>query len=112
MADLLYAGADVSARNESGFTALMQAGAGSPENVKVLLDAGAEISARAEQGMTALMVAATHGSPETVAALLDAGADGSLGDEDGHTAFDYAKKINSALKGTDVYWRLNEARYK
>ena len=32
-------------------------------------------------------------------------------DEDGKTPFDYAKD-NEALRGTDAYWRLDEARFK
>ncbi len=36
-----------------------------------------------------------------IAALIDAG----------ETPFDYTKD-NKALRGTDVYWRLNEARFE
>ena len=31
-------------------------------------------------------------------------------DKDGKTALDYAKK-NEALKGTDAYWKLNDASF-
>lgn len=50
-------------------------------------------------------------TPAVVDALLKAGADAAARDRAGKTPFDFAKK-NSALKGTDAYWRLNEARFK
>jgi hypothetical protein len=37
-------------------------------------------------------------------------ADGKAKDSYGKTAFDYAQD-NEKLKGTDAYWKLNEARY-
>ena len=44
------------------------------------------------------------------AALLDARADPSARDENGQTAWDLAQN-NEGLKGTDVWWRLNDARF-
>lgn len=41
---------------------------------------------------------------------LEAGGDVHARDGSNKTPFDYAKE-NAALKGTDVYWRLNEARF-
>jgi len=49
-------------------------------------------------------------SPDVILALLEAGADGKLKSHDGMTAFDYAND-NEGIKGTDVYWLLNEARF-
>jgi ankyrin repeat protein len=49
-------------------------------------------------------------NPDCVTALLDAGADGKPTDKAGRTAFDYAKE-NQKLKGTKVYWQLNDARF-
>ena len=43
--------------------------------------------------------------------MLEAGADGKALDRSNETPFDYAKE-NPALKGTDGYWRLNEARFE
>lgn len=58
------------------------------------------------------MWAAGHNpNPEVIELLLDAGADGTLKDSRGKTAFDHAKEQNEALVGTDVYWRLNDARF-
>ena len=50
-------------------------------------------------------------TPAVVDTLLKAGADAGARDRIGRTPFDFAKK-NSKLKGTDAYWRLNEARFK
>ena len=109
---MLRAGADLNARNEDGWTALMRAaGHGTAESVKVLLDAGADVNAMDEDGRTALMWAARFGTAENVKVLLDAGADASHKDTFGKTAWDHAKK-NEALKGTDAYWMLRDARYK
>ena len=110
---LLDAGADVNARDADGETALMWAahGFGTAENVKVLLDAGADVNERDTDGETALMAAAFIGAAENVKILLDAGADTSVKGTDGMTAWDYAEN-NEKLKGTDVYWILNEARFK
>jgi hypothetical protein len=51
-----------------------------------------------------------HVNPNVVIALLDAGADGKLRDPDGKTAFDHAQE-SGALRNTDAYWRLNDARF-
>ena len=108
---LIAAGAEVNARNKSGFTPLMFA-AGNPnsEVISVLLAAGANINARNKSGFTPLIfAAAVNENPEVIIVLLDAGADGKAKCEN-KTAFDYAK-YNEHLKGTETYWRLNEAQY-
>ena len=79
--------------------------------VTALLEAGANPNARDENGQTTLHRAAEYSTPAIVAALLKAGADPATKDEKGRTAWDLAKK-NPSLKGTDVYWQLNEARFK
>ena len=104
--------ADVNARTEDGSTSLMYAaGSGTAESVKVLLDAGADVNARYENGWTSLMLAARFGAAESVKLLLDAGVDASVKDTLGKTAWDLAQE-NEALKGTDAYWMLNDARFK
>ena len=39
------------------------------------------------------------------------GCDPKARDEDGKTPWDYIQK-NDALKNTEAYWRLNEARFE
>ena len=50
-------------------------------------------------------------TPVAVELLLDRGADVKAQDTDGEIPADYADDDN-ALEGTDVYWRLNDARYE
>ncbi len=84
---------------------------GNPEVVIALLDAGANPNMQDKNRRAALHWAAEYGIPAIVAALLKAGADPAAKDEKGKTAWDLAKK-NPSLEGTDVYWQLNEARFK
>ena len=68
--------------------------------------------ARDEKGRTPLHLAAWFGKkPGVVDALLAAGADPAARDKSGKTPWDYAER-NAALKDTDVYWRLNEERFR
>ena len=109
----LDAGADLQARDEWGSTPLMWA-AGyneNPEVLQALLNAGADLEARNKDGRTPLMSAAGYNeNPEVVLALLDAGADATAKNGEGKTAWDLIQD-NEALKGSKVYWRLNEPRY-
>ena len=58
-----------------------------------------------------LFEAAKGGTADEVKAALAAGANPGARDDNGKTPFDYAKE-NEALKGTDAYWLLNEARFE
>ena len=70
------------------------------------------MEARTEDGMTPLHLAAILNSdPTIITILLDAGADAAARDRKGKTPWGYAKD-NESLRGTDAYWRLNEARFE
>ena len=109
----LKAGGDVHARDENGLTPLHSvASSETPAVVDALLEGDADVDARDENGLTPLHLAAAHSeTPAVVNALLEAGADANARDGSNKTPFDFAKG-NSAIKGTDVYWRLNEARFE
>jgi len=110
---LLEAGADVNARDKDGETALIAAATlnQNTEVISVLLKGGADINAKMQYGRTALQIAAARNqNPEVIMVLLKAGADVRGKDNFGHTAFDLAQ-TNVKLKGTDAYWKLNEAQY-
>lgn len=78
-----------------------------------LLAAGANPNARGKVGgWTPLHFAAAESeTPAVVKALLAAGADPAAKDKEGKTPWHYAQK-NAALKGTEVYWRLNDGRFR
>jgi hypothetical protein len=79
MDSLLHAGAAVSEKNQTGFTALDYASRsipdGNAEAVLFLLDHGADIEAAGEGGITPLMSSAAKGNSKLAAILLDRGAD-------------------------------------
>ena len=77
-------------------------------DVSRCLKAGARMNARNKDGATPLHRAARLSeTPAVVTVLLDAGADPAARDKAGKTPWDWIK-ADSPLKGTDVYWRLNE----
>ena len=110
VAALLEAGAHLEARDLYGKTPLHLAAHhnDSLAVVAALLDAGADFEARDESGDTPLHEAARWGSLAVVAALLDAGADPKTRGSDGRTPWEFAR-TNSALVGTEVYRRLEDA---
>ena len=80
-------------------------------DVSRCLKAGAKVSTRDESAATPLHVAASRSEvPAVVQALLDAGANPAAKDKQGKVPWDYAK-TNRALKGTEIYWQLNEGRF-
>ena len=111
---LLKAGAKIDLRDKDGWTPLHYAAAKSeaPAVLTTLLKAWSNLSARDNSGSTPLHIATRFSkTPEVVTTLLDAGANPAAIDRKGRTPWDYAKQ-NAAIKGTDVYWRLNEERFK
>ena len=113
MAALLDRGADLTARTQVGGTPLHGAAAfNDPAVVALLLDRGTAVNARDNVGTTPLHEAARwNANPAVVALLLDRGADATLRDKRNRRPADYAKE-NKQLRGTDVYWRLNDAGYE
>ena len=115
IAVLIEAGADLEAREDSlgtGQTPLHSAaGFGTAETVTALLEAGANPTARNDNGQTPLHVAAEFGTAETVTALLESGVDPNVRNNDGELPVDHAED-NEQLRGTDAYWRLNDARFQ
>lgn len=87
---LLAAGADVNARNDSGWTALKIAVLRrKQEIIKVLLGAGADTTVKDERGNSLLIDAATLGDIALVNHFAAAGVDINAGNKDGWTALVY-----------------------
>ena len=137
---LLAAGANLEARNRVGRTPLHVVVDYDYEDlvyresrhvaINSLVAAGANLDARDEDGNTPLHLAsawasriydiyAPDGWPESwddphagaaIEALLEAGADPALRNAEGRTPWELAEQ-NEALKGSDAYWRLNDAQY-
>ena len=86
-----------------------------PSVITALIEGGADPNARTKDGFTPLHMAAQHNSnpsvPSVVMALVEGGANPAAIDIDGFTPFDYALE-NDALRGTDAYWLLSDARFE
>ena len=107
---LLAAGADPMTRDEDGFTPLHLAARDNenPAVIAALVDSGADLKVRTGYGFTPLHLTT---SLAVITALLDAGADPMARNAAGETPWDLAKG-NKALKRSDAYWRLNDARFE
>lgn len=95
VSQLLAAGADPSATNNRGATALFDAR--SPDVVHLLLRAGTPIDARDENGNTAIMRLAQSGTRPTVLALLEHDPDISFRNRSNRT---FAQLLTARLGGT------------
>ena len=99
--------ADCADWNTSGFFK-----AASVNEVVACLGTGADVNARDELGSSPLQLAAMQNeNPAVIEALIAAGAEITARNSDGKLPFDYAEE-NKAIKGTKVYWKLNEGRFK
>jgi len=99
---LLAFGADVDARDNRGWTALMYAAdKGYVLSLEPLLAAKADPNVRAPDGPTALFLAVAHGHSEIITMLMEAGADPTIKGPKGMTTRDVAylqyRNINAAL---------------
>lgn len=105
---------DVHSRDETGKTPLHYAAESCftcLEAIALVLERGADVHARDEVGNTPLHLAAQKNFPEVVELLLDHHADGMAFNGDQKTAFDFARE-NQHLKGSNAYWRLNDAKFR
>lgn len=107
-------GFSVNDRNDSGATPLFYAAwlHSNFDVINLLISSGADVNVRDMADETPLHHAAKgNPNPDVITALLEAGADGSLKNANGKTPFDLAN-VNAAIKNTDAYWALNDARFK
>ena len=74
---LINAGANVNARTDGAWSALMYAANHNPRAISALISAGANVNARNNEGYSPLIFAAANGHLEAVSLLLNAGADSS-----------------------------------
>ena len=115
---LLWAKADVNARNNSGQTVLMMLGEKiTSDIVWDLINAGAKVNLRDEDGDTALLEAARSNNMEVLKTLLDAGAKVNARNNDGRTPLMLAASeglINNLktliLAGGDINAHDNEGK--
>ena len=93
VASLIKRGADVDARDQFGYTALVKrAGEGKMELSKLLINNKADVNAQRDGGSTALMRAARNGHGDVAKLLIDNKADPKITNAQGETAADQAKK--------------------
>ena len=102
----LAAGANVNARDDNGWTALMYVvDKGYVLLVEPLLTAKADLDVRAPDGATALFMATAHGHGEIIPLLMQAGADPTIKGPKGKTAVDVAQArygdLTTAIKNSE-----------
>lgn len=101
--------ADINARDEIGYNALMRSvECGNLEAVKFLIEKGADVDCADKDGITATMIAASYSEIEIVKLLVEKGAEINVVDDFDKSALDYAKKNNNQgivefLKGKDAW---------
>jgi ankyrin repeat protein len=109
---LLRAGADPNAKVSHDTPMFRAVKQNHKEIVLLLIGYGADVNAPSGyDDHSPLHQAVVEENKEIIMLLLEAGADGTAIDKNEHTPFDLARD-SEALKGTDVYWILNEARFE
>ena len=109
VSELVAAGANVNAANNSGVTPLMIAVGFNPNSTTIeqrLLDAGADIDDQDNRGTTALMYAARYGRKEALLLLLARGANPAIRDNQGRTA---AAMTGNSASDADLTKLLEQA---
>eukprot|EP01094_Clydonella_sp_ATCC50884_P027466 TRINITY_DN789_c0_g1_i2.p1 TRINITY_DN789_c0_g1~~TRINITY_DN789_c0_g1_i2.p1 ORF type:complete len:706 (-),score=287.23 TRINITY_DN789_c0_g1_i2:242-2320(-) len=114
---LLKAGADLSAGDEDGKTALMHAAAfGSIEITEMLLAAKADVNQRATDGSSAFHAAAAANEGKVVTVLADHKGDASAQDGNGDTALHIGLRANAnasvaalVAAGADIFKQNNSS---
>ena len=125
---LVAAGANLNARDEVGFTPLhfkvTRLKAGDRAELEALISAGAELNTLDKDGNSPLhsaVVAWVENSTSSeveessaIELLLDGGADAHARNAAGETPWDIVQASDDldTLKKQDVYWKLNDARFK
>ncbi len=109
---LLDNGADLHVRAENGSTALSRASFNNNNRqvIQLLIDNGADVNAKDQDGDTALMVASRNNrNPEVIEFLINYTIKEKI-EVDWTDIWKLAKE-NEDLKGTPVYWKINELRF-
>ncbi len=106
---LIDSGANINGRDKNGYTPLMYASAHNfnPEVIQLLINNGANIDAMRENRDTALIIASFHNTPEVVEILVNLSEDRRVNWD---RVWELAQQ-NEKLKGSDVYWRINELQH-
>ncbi len=110
--------ADVNAKSNNGWTALMWASNdGRSDIVRMLIDAGADVNVKSNNGYTALLLAVSSNDTASVRMLIDAKADVNAKDSNGYTAlmtaslFANKEKVRLLLNAkADVNAKTNDGR--
>ena len=104
---LLAAGANVSARDPQGWTALHYATRAPARAAELPLESGADPNAPADDGTTPLHLAAVAGNVQVVKALIAAGADIARPTEAGVTPLAAARQEHSPNEAQELFRLLD-----